>query len=104
MLNASEIDGIIQVLEGREKPLDSFRIVNVSLALRTLSQGVPLADIVKNVIFQLERQIIDRVLVLSHGNKSEAARRLKIDYKTLYRKLKQQTDRPAGAESGLNES
>ena len=38
---------------------------------------------------QLEQQAIRRVLQATNGNKSEAARQLRTDYKTLHLKMKQ---------------
>jgi DNA-binding NtrC family response regulator len=61
------------------------------LELSTLKmyQGYSLHDIVHELTSQLERTLIERALEESDGNKSKAARLLKIGYKTLYRKLKE---------------
>jgi hypothetical protein len=56
--------------------------------LQALEKGVALGDIVQHASEQLEQSLITKILVTTHGNKAEAARLLKIDYKTLYRKLK----------------
>lgn len=50
--------------------------------------GRSLTDAIKHVSGLWEKEIIRETLKQSRGNKREAARRLKIDYKTLYRKLK----------------
>jgi two-component system nitrogen regulation response regulator GlnG len=54
--------------------------------------AIPLGDglhaIVQQMSVQLEKGIIERVLKETGDNKSQAAKRLKISYKTLYRKLK----------------
>lgn len=46
-----------------------------------------MAMIVRDFSDNLKQRLIQRVLMLTQGNKSEAARQLRIDYKTLYRKL-----------------
>lgn len=47
-----------------------------------------LADIIKRYSEDLERQIIEQALKDANGNKVVAAKRLRIDYKTLHRKRK----------------
>jgi len=51
--------------------------------------GYGLHAIVQQVSAHLEKTIIQHVLEETGGNKSQAAKRLKIGYKTLYRKLKE---------------
>lgn len=51
--------------------------------------GDGLHAIVQKMSAHLERTIIEHVLRTTGGNKSQAAKRLKISYKTLYRKLKE---------------
>jgi DNA-binding NtrC family response regulator len=48
----------------------------------------PLKEILKSLSDDLEQTIIKETLTKTKGNKSEAARRLGIDYKTLFRKIK----------------
>ncbi len=48
-----------------------------------------LKDIVKNNISKIEKDIITDVLKRTGGNKSKAARMLKIDYKTMHYKIKE---------------
>lgn len=62
---------------------------NISLPDFQRQQGHSLHDIVKEMSAQLEKAIIQHALEESNGNKSLVARRLKIGYKTLYRKLKE---------------
>jgi len=47
-----------------------------------------LKDMVSSFTDDLEKKIIIEAITEAKGNKSEAARRLKIDYKTLHRKIK----------------
>jgi len=50
--------------------------------------GCSLPDIVDQMTAELEKTVITRVLQETKGNKSKAAKHLKIGYKTLQRKLK----------------
>jgi DNA-binding NtrC family response regulator len=51
--------------------------------------GSSLHDIVDTMVAQLEKALIQHTLQECGGNKTQAARRLKIGYKTIYRKLKE---------------
>jgi len=51
-------------------------------------EELSLSKTVRIATEQLERRIIARVLNSTNGNKMKASRILKVDYKTLYRKLK----------------
>ncbi|MDO9566624.1 MAG: sigma-54 dependent transcriptional regulator [Candidatus Desulfaltia sp.] len=51
-------------------------------------KGKTLSDIVKSISQTVEKKIITQMLTETKGNKSEAARKLGIDYKTLLRKIK----------------
>ena len=52
-------------------------------------QGYSLHDVIRELSAQLEKALIQHALQESNHNKSQAARLLKIGYKTLYRKLKE---------------
>jgi len=54
-----------------------------------LERGLSLKEISYIVTARVEREVIQRVLSHTKGNKSQAARLLKIDYKTLYSKIKE---------------
>jgi DNA-binding NtrC family response regulator len=54
-----------------------------------LEHGRSLKEISYIVTARVEREVIQRVLSHTKGNKSQAARLLKIDYKTLYSKIKE---------------
>jgi DNA-binding NtrC family response regulator len=48
----------------------------------------PLKQVVRRLKDAFEKKVIEEVMTQTEGNKSEAARRLKVDYTTLYRKLR----------------
>ena len=48
-----------------------------------------LKDITRECVRQLEQRVIGAVLDHTHGNKSQAARLLNVDYKTLFYKAKE---------------
>ena len=48
-----------------------------------------LKELVRSTVAQLEEQAIAKVLRETNGNKAKAARILRIDYKTLYKKIKE---------------
>jgi two-component system nitrogen regulation response regulator GlnG len=54
-----------------------------------LERGLSLKEISYLVTARVEREVIQRVLSHTKGNKSQAARLLKVDYKTLYSKIKE---------------
>jgi two-component system nitrogen regulation response regulator GlnG len=52
-------------------------------------QGFALHDLVSEVTTQIEKALIQHVLQETNGNKTQAAKLLKIGYKTLYRKMRE---------------
>ncbi len=50
---------------------------------------LPLKDAVQEVVSHMERIALQRVLAQTKGNKAQAARLLKVDYKTIHTKLKE---------------
>ena len=56
---------------------------------RLTKDGSPLKGIVRRAVEEVERKAILEVLRRTGGNKSEAARLLKIDYSTMHYKIKQ---------------
>lgn len=70
-------------------PPQSMTPAEAALSSVSQHQSYALHDIVNEVSGQLEKALIEHVLYETNGNKSEAARLLKIGYKTLFRKLKE---------------
>lgn len=56
--------------------------------IRPTAQHPSLKEIADRAIAEAERQAIRLALQATHGNKSEAARLLRVDYKTLHLKMK----------------
>ena len=50
--------------------------------------SVPFKEMVRRAVVTVERQILIRVLAKTSGNKAEAARLLRIDYKTIHKKVR----------------
>ena len=61
--------------------------IRLEMALQALREGHTFVDIIQTTVWQLEKDVIEQVLQFTNGNKSETARILKVDYKTLYRKI-----------------
>jgi DNA-binding NtrC family response regulator len=74
-----------QVLVSSTKP----SYPSLDLSAFKVQQGYSLHDVIRELAAQLEKSLIQHALQESGGNKSQAARLLKIGYKTLYRKLKE---------------
>jgi two-component system nitrogen regulation response regulator GlnG len=78
---------------------DGFTLIHLRTVLADeaiRNRSVPLAPIIKDLVKKAEREILARVLRGVGGNKSEAARILSVDYKTLHTKVKEygiETDR-----------
>jgi DNA-binding NtrC family response regulator len=85
------VEDLIHAIEGEQPVLNIERVIDMQQAVQALRRGMPMAAIVRDASETLEQHLIQCVLNLTQGNKSEAARRLRIDYKTLYRKLQKYT-------------
>ena len=54
-----------------------------------IQQGCALSNIVSEITAKLEKALIQHVLYETNGNRTQAAKLLKIGYKTLYRKMRE---------------
>jgi two-component system nitrogen regulation response regulator GlnG len=80
-----ELKHIQQILGRATKPAHA----NPSLPVSKLYNGYGLREVVHEATAHLEKVLIEHVLEETKGNKSHAAKRLQIGYKTLYRKLRE---------------
>jgi DNA-binding NtrC family response regulator len=86
-IHTRAVADLVHAIEGQQPTLNIERVIDMQQAVQTLHGGTSLSLIVQDVMAELEQHLIHHVLILTQGNKSETARRLRIDYKTLYRKL-----------------
>jgi DNA-binding NtrC family response regulator len=61
-------------------------------------KGLPLREVVRQHLVSVERRILTEALRTASGNKAQAARMLKIDYKTIHQKLKEYGIHPKGGD------
>ncbi|ETW97558.1 MAG: hypothetical protein ETSY1_22145 [Candidatus Entotheonella factor] len=87
MIHTDALEDLVHAIEGKQPALNIERVIDLHQAFEELRRGTAMSTIVRDVGETLEQHLIQRVLILTQGNKSEAAKRLRIDYKTLYRKL-----------------
>lgn len=74
----------------RSKTDSVSKIANQQFEIETdPDKDLSLKDIVKKVTRDVEKQVISKILKQTNGNKSKAARILKIDYKTMHCKAKE---------------
>lgn len=92
LIHTCAVEDLVQAIEGNLPDLNIERVIDMPQAVQALRCDTSLALIVESMTEELEQHLIQRVLILTQGNKSETARRLRIDYKTLYRKLQKYSD------------
>ena len=88
LINFSVVDDIIICIKKNERTLNIDNMFQLDLIFECLKNGSSISEIIQEFTNQIEKYIIMRILEFSNGNKSMAARILKIDYKTLYYKIK----------------
>jgi len=88
LINSSAVDDIILSLKRNENILNIDHMVQLNSIFENLRNGSSLSEIIQEFKKQIEKYIIIRILEFANGNKSMAARVLKINYKTLYYKMK----------------
>jgi DNA-binding NtrC family response regulator len=78
---------LVQALKGEGQELRLEASFRLEPTLQALKDGFSLTSIMQRATEQLESYLIAQILASTNGNKSETARILKVDYKTLYRKM-----------------
>ena len=86
-ISISAVGEFVKTLASNVQALKVGREIQFDAVLKALLDGYGLSEIRQEVVSQLERHIITQVIIATQGNKAEAARLLRIDYKTLYRKI-----------------
>ena len=87
VVTAAMAHELLQALTGDRPALRLEAGMPLAPALHALKNGCSLLEIMQHVRDDLERSLITQMLVYTQGNKAAAARILKIDYMTLYRKM-----------------
>jgi DNA-binding NtrC family response regulator len=88
LINSSAVDDLIIALKRDERISNIDHTIQSNLIFEVLKDGSSLAEIVQEFTNQIEKYIIIKILEFTNGNKSTAARILKVNYKTLYYKIK----------------
>lgn len=86
-INAPAAPELLKAFKGETSELRLESSIRLEAALQALKDGLSLTEIIQKAIWQLEKYVIVQILKSTSGNKAETARILKVDYKTLYRKM-----------------
>jgi DNA-binding protein Fis len=86
-ISLSAANELVRALKGEQQDLQIDTELQLEPALQALQEGASLTDIIQRAVDCLECYLIIQILESTDGNKAETARILKIDYKTLYRKM-----------------
>ena len=88
LINTSEVNKLISYIKENKYIAKVNDIIKYDIIFEALSSGSQLSEIIQEITSQIEKYIIINILEYTYWNKSEAARVLKINYKTLYYKIK----------------
>ena len=88
LINTSEVNELIKSIKGDKYIVEISDTIKYDIIFEALSSGSQLSEIIQEITSQIEKYIIINILEYTYWNKSEAARVLKINYKTLYCKMK----------------
>ncbi len=88
LINTSEVNELISSIKGNKYIVKISDTIKYDIIFESLSGGSQLSTIIQEITSQVEKYIIINILEYACWNKSEAARILKINYKTLYYKIK----------------
>jgi DNA-binding NtrC family response regulator len=87
-INLSAVDDLVIALKRSENILNIDHTIQSNSVFECLRDGSGLTEIVQEFTSHIEKYIIIKILEFTNGNKSMAARILKINYKTLHYKIK----------------
>jgi DNA-binding NtrC family response regulator len=88
LINISEFNELINSIKGNKYIVKISDTIKYDIIFEALSSGSQLSTVIQEITSQIEKYIIINILEYACWNKSEAARILKINYKTLYYKMK----------------
>ena len=88
LINLSVVDEIIVSIKRNESISSIDNVIQLNSLFENIREYYGLYDIIQEFTKQIEKYIIIKILEFTNGNKSMAARILKINYKTLYYKMK----------------
>jgi len=88
LINSAAVDDLILALKRSDHILNINHAIQSNSIFEALNDGSSLSEIVQEFTNQIEKYIIINMLEFTNGNKSKVARILKINYKTLYYKMK----------------
>src|SRR6266487_3244495 len=88
LINTSEVNELISSIKGNKYIVKIGDTIKYDIIFESLNSGSQLSTIIQEITSQIEKYIIINILEYACWNKSEAARVLKINYKTLYYKMK----------------
>jgi len=88
LINTSEVNKLISYIKENKYIAKVNDIIKYDIIFESLNSGSQLSTIIQEITSQIEKYIIINILEHTYWNKSEAARILKINYKTLYYKMK----------------
>lgn len=88
LINFAKIDDVVLAFKESGHSIEIDRLFHMDLIFDFLNKDSGLLEIIKESKNQIEKCIIIQTLEYTNGNKSKAALILKINYKTLYYKIK----------------
>jgi DNA-binding NtrC family response regulator len=88
LINISEVNELVSSIKGNKYIIKIGDTIKYDIIFESINSGCQLSTIIQEITSQIEKYIIINILEHTCWNKSEAARVLKINYKTLYYKMK----------------